>query len=439
MERDFLGGMGRREKQGEAKGEAVKPEPDYLKGAWAQWQFPAKAGVTPVFMSFRSAVREEDSKEAGFDRFSLSGFRSPLSPHVAAGDAFDGTAMKQQATPVVAHQRQFGFDGPVSWQQYATAAHGHHEQGLDSYDVAAAHHLQGGSRMVHPSASPHHPVSFKHANPMLQVQSLPNIVGGSPLKNQFFTASNSVAGSTVGVYGGPRDLQNLKLAQMTIFYDGLVNVFDNVPVEKAQELMLLANMASIPSPPCAARKLDSPISTTAKITVPEVLPARQIVMQNPDTSVPRVSGVSTPVAVVSQAVVLPKSSSSSNSDSARPKSAGLPLAVPPLSQAPPSQPMPLATTIATVITPRAVPQARKASLARFLEKRKERVSSVVPYPSSKSPLESSDTMGSASTPSKSSCTDIAPSTNNGEESMCLGHPRNISFSSQEAPSTKLQI
>ncbi|KAG8087255.1 hypothetical protein GUJ93_ZPchr0010g10346 [Zizania palustris] len=437
--------MGRREKQGEAKPkeEAVKPEPDYVRGAWAQWQFPAKAGAAPAFMSFRSAVRE-DSKEAGFERFSLSGFRPPLPlplpPHVAAGDAFDGAAMKQ-ATPVVAHQRQFGFDGPVSWQQHAAAAHGHHhEQGLDSYGVAAAHHLQGGSRTVHPSASsPRHPVPFSQPNPMLRVQSLPDVAGGSPFKNQFFTASNAVAGSTVGVYGGPRDLQNPKLTQMTIFYDGLVNVFDNVPVEKAQELMLLASTASIPNPPCAARKLDSLVSTTAKMILPEVLPARQIVIQNPDTSGPRVSGVSAPVTVVSQAVTLPKSSSSSNSDTSRPKSAGLPLSVPPLSQAPPSQPMPLATMNTTVITPRAVPQARKASLARFLEKRKERVSNVVPYPSSKSPLESSDTMGSASTPSKSSCNDIAPSTNNGEESMCLVQPGNISFSSQEAPSTKLQI
>ncbi|KAL5221042.1 hypothetical protein ABZP36_025755 [Zizania latifolia] len=436
MERDFLGGIGRRERLGEVK-EADKTEPDYLRGAPAQWQFPAKPGAASAFMSFRSAVRVEDSKEAVFDRFSLSGFRPPP-PHVVTGDAFDGAAMKQ-ASPVVSHQRQFGFDGQVSRQQYAAATHGHRDQGVDSYGVAAAHHLHGGSRMVHPSASPRHPVPFSQANHILRVQSLPNVSGGSPFKNQSSTASNAVVGSPVGVYGGPRDLQNPKLMQMTIFYDGLVNVFDNVPVEKAQELMLLASRASILSPPCIARKLDSPISTTAKLSVPDVLPPRQFVIKNPEASVPRVSGVSTPVDIVSQAVTLPKSLPSSNSDSARPKSAGLPLAVPPLSQAPPSQPMPPATTNATVIAPRAVPQARKASLTRFLEKRKERVSTVMPYPSSKSPLESSDTVGSASTPSKSSCTDITPSTNNGEESLCLGQPRNICFNSQEPPSTQLQI
>ncbi|KAL5201622.1 hypothetical protein ABZP36_035976 [Zizania latifolia] len=235
---------------------------------------------------------------------------------------FDSMAMKQ-ATLVLAHQRQFGFNSQVSWQQYATVAHDHHhEQGLDSYDIA----------------------------------SIPNVVGGSLFKNQFFTMSNAVAGSTVGIYGGPRDHQNPKLTRMTIFYDRLVNVFYNLPVEKAQELMLLTSMTFIPSPPCVAYKLDSPTSTNAKIT------ARQIVIQNPDTSVPRVSGVSTPVVVVSQAMTLPKSSSSSNSDSARPKSAGLPLVPPPLSQAPLSQPMSLATTNTTVITPRVL-QPRAPYLA----------------------------------------------------------------------------
>ncbi|EAZ07062.1 hypothetical protein OsI_29310 [Oryza sativa Indica Group] len=427
MERDFLGAIGRKE---EAAG---KPEEhsDYRGGgggasAAMQWQFPAtKVGAaSSAFMSFRSsaaAAREEDPKEAAvFDRFSLSGFRPP--PRPSPGDAFDGAAAMKQ--------RQFGFNGR---QQYAAAAqHGHREQGVDSYGVAAPHHFPS------PSPSPRHPVPFGHANPMLRVHSLPNVAGGSPYRNQSFSVGNSVAGSTVGVYGGPRDLQNPKVTQMTIFYDGLVNVFDNIPVEKAQELMLLASRASIPSPPSAARKSDSPISAAAKLTVPEALPARQIVVQKPEASVPLVSGVSNPITIVSQAVTLPKSSSSSN-DSAGPKSGGLPLAVTPLSQASPSQPIPVATTNASAIMPRAVPQARKASLARFLEKRKERVSSVAPYPSSKSPLESSDTIGSPSTPSKSSCTDITPSTNNCEDSLCLGQPRNISFSSQEPPSTKLQI
>lgn len=66
-----------------------------------------------------------------------------------------------------------------------------------------------------------------------------------------------------------------------------------------------------------------------------------------------------------------------------------------------------------------------------------RVTTAAPYPSAKSPMESSDTFGSGSANDKSSCTDIALSSNH-EESLCLGQPRNISFI-QESPSTKLQI
>jgi jasmonate ZIM domain-containing protein len=59
-----------------------------------QWQFPAKSGAAPAFMSFRTAAREEGSNE-----FSISGFH----PAVSAGDAFDGIK-KQASLPVTPQQ-----------------------------------------------------------------------------------------------------------------------------------------------------------------------------------------------------------------------------------------------------------------------------------------------------------------------------------------------
>ncbi|KAM3039844.1 hypothetical protein ACUV84_022822 [Puccinellia chinampoensis] len=424
MERDFLGAIGRnKEEESEMKEDDTggKAESDYLGGATAaQWQFQPKAAAAPAFMPFRPA------------RDSFSGFRQQQQqpPLVTAGDIVDGIH-KHTSSRMLHHQSQLGFDGQVSPQRYAPAAYGHIAQGIDSYDVAARH-LLGGSRPFH------HPVQFNPGNPMHRVQSFPTVAGGVPFKNQYFMMNNSVPNSTVGVYG-PRDLQNPNSSVMTIFYNGVVNVFD-VPVEKAQELMVLASRASISNTRSAVHKSDSPASADTRFAAPEVSPAREIMIQKPETFVPHVPGISSPIPVMSQAMTLPKSTSSSNNESADLTSSSIPAVVPPVSQASSAQPMQQAiSAAAAAATPRAVPQARKASLARFLEKRKERVTTVVPYPLSKSPLDSSDTLGSTSTPSKSSGTDITLPINNGQESMGLGIPRNISFSSEKAPNTKLQI
>jgi len=402
MERDFLGAIGRIKEESQMKEEAgSKPESDYLGGGApaTQWQYQAKA--TPPFMSFRPA--REDS---------FSGFRQQ--PAVVTA----GARMPH-------HQSQFGFDCHVSPQQYAAVPHAH---GIDSYDVAARH-LQGGSRSFHQPI-----MQFNPGNPMLRVQTLPSVAGGVQFKNPYLMMNNPVPSSTVGVYG-PRDLRNPEPTRMTIFYNGAVNVFD-VPLEKAQELMVLASRASIPSPTSAVQKSDPLVNADTRFAAPEVSPARKIIIQKPETFVPHVSGISTPIPAVLQDVTLSKSTSSSNNESAGPPSLGVPAVVPPVSRASSAEPVQQAVSgaAAAAVTPRAVPQARKASLARFLEKRKERVSTIMPYPSSKSPLDSSD-----STPSKSSGTDIALSTNNSQEPTSFGLSRNISFSSEKVPSTNFQI
>ncbi|KAL6655614.1 hypothetical protein ACP70R_006440 [Stipagrostis hirtigluma subsp. patula] len=400
MERDFLAAIGKeqREKGGEESaffggGGAGAPAMD--------WSFASKPAAAPALMSFRSAAREEP-REPSFPRFSA---------------AFDGA--KKPASHMLTHQRSFGAESHGSLH-YSTV-----------HRAQPPQHVMNGARVI-PVSSP-----FSQNNPMFRVQSSPNLPNGNAGVGSFkqppFAMNNTGSASTVGVYG-TRDVPKAKTAQLTIFYAGSVNVFDNVSVEKAQELMFLASRGSLPSAAPVARKPESPIFAPAKVAVPEVSPAKQMLFQQPQHVSPPTSAISKPIPSVLQAANLPKSASSSNVDSTLSKSS-VPLAIPPISQAPSTQASTLATTTAAAIMPRAVPQARKASLARFLEKRKERVTTAAPYPSAKSPLESSETFGS--TNEKSSCTDIALSSNR-DESLCLGQPRNISFS-QESPSTKLQI
>ena len=114
--------------------------------------------------------------------------------------------------------------------------------------------------------------------------------------------------------------------------------------------MMLASRASIPSPPSASHKPDSPISAPAKVKVPEVFPARQIVIQKPEPSVPHLSSTSSPISIVPQVVTLSRSTSHCTTEACGSKPAVQPPIDAPISQASSSQP--LATTSSAAVTPR---------------------------------------------------------------------------------------
>jgi hypothetical protein len=90
-------------------------------------------------------------------------------------------------------------------------------------------HAVNGARAT-PVSSPLNPNSQ-----MFKVQSSPNIqngvAAGGPFKQPPFAVNNAaVAASRVGVYA--RNMPKPKMAQLTIFYAGSVNVFNNVSAEK---------------------------------------------------------------------------------------------------------------------------------------------------------------------------------------------------------------
>lgn len=124
----------------------------------------------------------------------------------------------------------------------------------------------------------------------------------------------------------------LKVGQMTIFFGGKIVVFDNFPVEKANELMIMAKNSCPPPNPI-------PLIESS----PTVLP-------QPSTSDPATS----PAAAAEQSSLKPSASD--------------------------------------------LPIARRVSLNRFLEKRKDRITSKAPYPANGKAEEGEKWLGLAAPP-----------------------------------------
>lgn len=161
-------------------------------------------------------------------------------------------------------------------------------------------------------------------------------------------------------------------AQLTIFYAGNVNVYDDISMDKAHEIMFLAGNGSswptkILNPPasqCPSFKLSNAANPQSGSGTPrgghKISGCRQEKLQL-NVQIGQLVADTQPVSGQAGLVHLPanKHPECSKPNTPLPASSSLPSGQP--------------------VVPRALPQARKASLARFLEKRKERVKSKCPY------------------------------------------------------------
>ncbi|KAK9063667.1 hypothetical protein SSX86_017538 [Deinandra increscens subsp. villosa] len=181
--------------------------------------------------------------------------------------------------------------------------------------------------------------------------------GGAPIKQHGVVVpsiGSFLAGTTEPWYNSKTSCAP---AQLTIFYGGMVNVYEDISPEKAQAIMFLAGNGASAGTPQPRVQSQMPVSRTP---VGDAVYVTQPANPQPCSAISSAMSVSShplgPTHKDEGAKIVKGSVGPVNkADNQRVRSS--------LEQ----------------VMQSAVPQARKASLARFLEKRKERVMSSAPY------------------------------------------------------------
>jgi jasmonate ZIM domain-containing protein len=238
---------------------------------------------------------------------------------------------------------------------------------LQSSDEQFSVSKQSNNQMVNTVTRSQSFGSKSSATPVSVLPSIGSIVGSTDLRNRNCSKSNGT---------------------MTIFYGGSVCVYDDISPEKVKAIMLLAGNGT---------KMQQEISIPTKKdgfnisqSYPSPLPSSQ-----------------------------PRGGSSSNNEVTIIRSLG-PLVTPTNTLESPIVATSVGSTPTKVIQQVGLPQARKASLTRFLEKRKERAMSTSPYyMSKKSPESSTPGSDSASFSIDFSSSSPLPATNMPLRRTCM--------------------